>query len=474
MESLYEQIYDLDNLNLAWIKAKKGKTKKRYVKRFGKNLEGNLLELQKELKEEIYSPRKLKNFVLRDPKTRKISKSAFRDRVIHHALCNIITPLFEKSFIYDPHANQIGKGTHKALERLDKFKRKVSKNNTQDCYVLKADIKHYFEDVNHEVLIKILDKKIKDEKVIWLIRQVLENFRERERERSSPNKGMPLGNLTSQFFANVYLNELDQFVKHALKVKYYIRYVDDFVMLHKSKEQLEIWKNRIDNFLNEELKIMLHPNKSQILKLEKGIKFLGFRVFYHHKLIRKSNLNDFDKKFNQMKFLFNEGFLTREKVFESIEGWMAYARHGNTYKYRRHIIRKFSKLFPYEKGNGIRNKSKFQNFIKKVNESELDFSAQKTLFLFVKGKTISEIAKDRCLKEDTVWSHLARLIEHKQIPLVKVLSKDKIYKILSKVYSRKDKLKDVKKRLKNENITYNEMECVMASIKSRGKYKSPS
>ena len=180
----YKEVYNLDNLFLAWQKAKKGKNKKRYVRRFQKNLDSSLLELQKELKDGTYAPRKLKNFILRDPKTRKISKSAFRDRIIHHALCNLITPLFEKDFIYDSHANQVGKGTHKALERFDKFKRKVSKNNTQSCYVLKADIKHYFEDVNHEILIRILETKIKDEKIILLVRQILRNFTERERETS--------------------------------------------------------------------------------------------------------------------------------------------------------------------------------------------------------------------------------------------------------------------------------------------------
>ncbi len=379
-------------------------------------------------------------------------------------------PVFEKDFIYDSHANQIGKGTHKALERFDKFKRKVSKNNTRDCYVLKADIKHYFEEVDHEVLINIIRKKIKDDRIIRLISIILANHT----IMGKYGKGMPLGNLTSQFFANVYLNELDQFVKHILKVKYYIRYVDDFVILHESKEQLERWKTMIDIFLNKELKIRLHPNKSQIVKLENGIKFLGFKVFYHHKLIRKCNLNNFERRFNQMKMLFDESFLTREKVLDSIEGWMAYVFHGNTYKYRKHIIRNFNKLFPYEEGNGIRNKSKFKSFIKKINESELEFSTQKTLFLFLKGLTISEISKQRNLKEDTIWDHLANLIENKQISLIKVLSQDKIYKILTKIYSKKDRLKNIKKRLKDKTITYNEIACVIASIKSRRKYKSPS
>jgi retron-type reverse transcriptase len=178
---MYEELHSIENLKLAFKKAKKGKTKKRYVKRFQKNLKDNLLFLQKELKNETYKPHKLKNFVLRDPKTRKISKSSFRDRVVHHALVNIISDLFEKSFIYDSHANQIGKGTHKALERFDKFKRKASKNNARKCFILKADIKHYFEEINQDILLEILQRKIKCEKAIWLLKKVIE----RERDEST-------------------------------------------------------------------------------------------------------------------------------------------------------------------------------------------------------------------------------------------------------------------------------------------------
>ncbi|MDP3026768.1 MAG: reverse transcriptase domain-containing protein [Nanoarchaeota archaeon] len=174
-DNIYQNICSEDNLILAFNKAGKGKSKRRYVKRFKRNLKKNILKLSEELLTQTYKLNKLKTFTLRDPKTRKISKSAFRDRVVYHALCNLIIPILEKSFIYDSYANQIGKGTLKALERFDYFKRKVSKNNTQECFVLKADIKHYFQEVDHEVLIEIIKRKITDEKVIWLIRQILAN-----------------------------------------------------------------------------------------------------------------------------------------------------------------------------------------------------------------------------------------------------------------------------------------------------------
>lgn len=462
-EDLYSEICDFDNLFRAWLNAKKGKTKRRYVKRFQKNLKQNLAKLQEELKNQTYQPNELKTFILRDPKTRKISKSAFRDRVIHHAVCNLIGPMFEKNFIYDCHANIIGKGALKALERFDKFKRKVSRNNTRECYILKADIKHYFEEIDHQTLVEIIKGKIKDERVIWLIKKIL--------SVNNKTKGMPLGNLTSQFFANLYLNELDIFVKHKLRAKYYIRYVDDFVILHESKEQLEKWKIEINKFLKEKLKIELHPSKSNVLRLNSGINFLGFRVFFHHKLVRKSNLKNFERKFNNLKILFDEGIISREKALEFLEGWLAYCSHANTHKYRKHLLKDFNKSFSYGSKLLIHNKKKYVNYIKKVKESELQFSVQKTLLHYKKGLGIKEISIKGGIKESTVWGHLINLIEHRQLSIWEVLSREKIYRILSKIYSHKEGLKDIKKRLRNGNISYDDIACVMASIKSKRKWK---
>ncbi|HLD15350.1 MAG TPA: reverse transcriptase/maturase family protein [Candidatus Nanoarchaeia archaeon] len=233
--NLWKQICSYTNLLMAYKRAKKRKSKKLYVLEFEKDLDKNLEELRLELLFHTYNPLPLRTFILRDPKTRKISKSDFRDRIVHHALCNILEPILSKSFIHDSYANQKGKGNLKALNRFDYFKRKVSKNNRKKCYVFKADIKHYFDEVSHEVLLNVLKNKIKDEKVIWLISKILNNFNSKVK-----GIGMPLGNLTSQFFANIYLNELDQFVKHNLKAEYYIRYVDDFIILDSSKETLKI------------------------------------------------------------------------------------------------------------------------------------------------------------------------------------------------------------------------------------------
>ena len=462
---MYKKIYSFENLLLAFKKAKIGKTKKRYVKRFKKDLRENILRLREELLNKTYKPHPLKTFILRDPKTRKINKSIFRDRIVHHALINIIKHLFESIFIYDSHANQIGKGTLKAIERFDKFKRKVSRNNTRKCFILKADIKHYFEEINHDILINILKRKIKDKNVLWLIKLIIHN----QAIGGKKIKGMPLGNLTSQFFANVYLNELDQFAKHKLRAKYYIRYVDDFVILHDSKDQLKKWKDEISVFLKEKLDLELHPNKSHILKLEKGIKFLGFRIFNHHKLLRKSNMIHFERKLNQMKIMLEENLLNREEIVEKLEGWLAYATEGNTYKYRKYIVQNFNRLFPIDKSIPIKNKKKHFNFLKKIDESDLEFSVQKTLLMFCRGMKIKDLAKKREIKEGTVWKHLINLIEHKQILVSQILPNKKIKLIVNKIYNKKDGLKAIKRRLKSHNISYDEIACVVASIKSKNK-----
>jgi len=358
--NLYSKIVSYENLLYAWRKARKGKTKKKYVIEFEKDLEMNLMDIREELLSGEYFPKPLITFVLRDPKTRVISKSDFRDRIVHHALCIIIEPIFDKTFIYDSCANRIGKGTLFALKRFEYFKRKVTNNLTSEAFCLKADVKHYFQEVDCNILRDIIGRRIRDKKVLELIRKILVNKTnicasanfgmQRERERvnlvlgealgQSPTQGMPLGNLTSQFFANVYLNELDYFVKHELKAKYYIRYVDDFIILDKSKEMLEELKDKIDKFLGKELKLELHPQKLKIISLSYGIDFVGFRNFYHYKLLRKRNLRNILKKVKD----FQDGKINYNEMMESFCGWNAYAEWGNALKLRREIAGKIAKI----------------------------------------------------------------------------------------------------------------------------------
>lgn len=341
----YAELCSFRNLELAYRRARKGKNGKKAVQEFECDLERNILGLRNELETHTYEPKPLKRFVIRDPKTRLISASDFRDRVIHHALCNIIQPIFEKTFIYDSHANQIGKGTSKALGRFDLFKRKASQNgrvvnsakdnNMVTGYVLKADIRRFFDTVDHDVLMGIMTRRIHDKNVLELIRKILKNHM-----TDIAGKGMPIGNLTSQFFANVYLSELDCFVKHHLKAKYYIRYVDDFVLLDKSKERLESCKEQIAWFLKT-LRLELHQQKSKIYPLHKGVGFLGFRVFHHYSLPKKSNICKMQRRLADFSRGLACAKLTEHQMLESLESWFAYAAQGDTFKLRKKIKREW-------------------------------------------------------------------------------------------------------------------------------------
>lgn len=318
------------------------------MKDFETDLERNLLRLKKELETLTYEPRPMKTFVIKDPKTRVITAPHFRDRIVHHALCNIIEPIFDKTFIHDSYASRKWKGTHAALRRFDKFKREASSNgrlvkNAKDSnmvtgFVLKADIKHYFASVDHTILLQIIERKIRDRKTLQLIKKIISGY------SNKPGKGMPIGSLTSQLFANAYLNGLDRFVKHTLKAKRYIRYMDDFLILHRSREKLLEWKNEINNFLRI-TKLELHPEKSRIFPLHTGVSFLGYRIFYHHKLLKKSSLRVIENRIQGFKEMYDRNDIPYGKIIQSLDSWMAYARYANTYNLRKKIFSSFSSPF---------------------------------------------------------------------------------------------------------------------------------
>ncbi len=343
-KNLYSKICSIENLELAFKKARKGKTKMPYVKAFENNFEEELNKLHKELSILTYKPLPLKRFIIRDPKTRTIHASTFRDRVVYHAICNILEPIFDKIFIHDSYASRKNKGTHKAVERIDKFIRKISKNgklvknyydkNNIIGYALKADIKHYFHTVDHEILLSIIKRKIKDENIILLIKKILNNF-----DTEVKGRGMPLGNLTSQFFANVYLNELDYFIKHELKAKYYIRYVDDFVILHNNKIKLGEYQDKVNKYLKT-LNLELHPDKSKMVSLRNGITLLGYRIFYHYKLLRKRNLRKFENNLNKKLEAMEWEGNTHSNLIKSLQGWFGYSMYANTHKFRKRIMKR--------------------------------------------------------------------------------------------------------------------------------------
>jgi len=242
---LFEKIASFENLLFAAKQAQKGKKMKHNVSEFNFGLEGEILKLQEELRSQAYMPGKYRHFYVNDPKRRLISAAPYRDRVVHHAFCNVIEPLFDRTFIYDSYACRAGKGTHKAINRCQRFVR-------ANKYVLQCDIRKYFPSVNYRILLSIITRKIRDKKVMWLAELIINSVSCLTSERvgglaglpayrhtglqANPQTGIPIGNLTSQFFANLYLNELDYFVKFDLGEKHYLRYMDDFLIFSKNKK----------------------------------------------------------------------------------------------------------------------------------------------------------------------------------------------------------------------------------------------
>lgn len=203
-----------------------------------------------------------------------------RDRVVHQAVYRVLYKIYDKNFIYDSYSCRLEKGTHRGVKRLEEFIRKESKNYSRNIWVLKCDISKFFDSINHNILKSILFEKSLDENTRWLIEQIIKSF------EKSPDKGLPLGNVTSQLFSNIYLNKFDQFVKHKLRARYYIRYCDDFVIVSKGKKYLELLLTQITNFLKNELNLSLHPRKVEIRKSPQGIDFLGYVVLPHYKVLR--------------------------------------------------------------------------------------------------------------------------------------------------------------------------------------------
>ncbi|PIN89406.1 hypothetical protein COU61_03065, partial [Candidatus Pacearchaeota archaeon CG10_big_fil_rev_8_21_14_0_10_35_13] len=261
-----------------------------------------------------------------------------------------------------------------------------------------------------------------------------------------------------------------QYVKHILKVKYYIRYVDDFVILHNSKEQLEEWKEKISSFLREKLRIELHPEKTNILNLSRGITFLGFRIFPEHMLIRKSNLNKFHRKLEITQALYEESRVSRDKVVEFLEGWMAYANHANTHKYINKLIKRFNKDFSTNnKTRLLSSNKKTANFLRRFDYSKLEYSTQQTYYLLIdKEMKIKEIAIKRGISEATVWKHMSELVRYGQLAIWDLFPKKKIVRILKKIKSPKDSLKVIKARL-HDDTPYDKINCVLAHVKFKAK-----
>ncbi|MFA6269608.1 MAG: reverse transcriptase/maturase family protein [Candidatus Paceibacterota bacterium] len=278
----YQNIISVKNLYDAWQEFLPGKKNKKDVAEFALNLSHNISELHFDLTNKSYKHGGYFAFSINDPKPRNIHKATVRDRLLHHAVYRILYSYFDRLFVFDSFSCRNFKGTHKALNRFRDFGKKVSKNNTKTCWVLKGDVKKCFASIGHEILIKILKEYIKDENIIWLLEKVVSSFN----TKNKIEVGLPLGNLTSQLFINVYLNKFDQFIKHKLKIKHYIRYADDFVILDTDQDYILELVPKIADFLKEELNLTLHSDKLFVKTLYSGVDFLGWVHFPNHRVLR--------------------------------------------------------------------------------------------------------------------------------------------------------------------------------------------
>lgn len=311
----FKDITSVENLLLAWKEFLKGKRKRKDVQEFQYSLMDNLVELSRELRTGEYRHGGYYPFKINDPKPRDIHKALVRDRLVHHLVYSFLYPFYDRLFIADSFSCRDFKGTHKAMERFKYFSRKITRNYTQAGWVLKCDIRKFFASIDHQSLKEILKSRIKDPEMIGLLSNIIDSF-----HSTKEGVGLPLGNLTSQLLVNIYMNEFDQYVKHSLKVKYYIRYADDFVLMNESKEALESWLPMIEEFLKTRLKLSLHPDKVYTKTLSSGIDFLGWVHFPHHRVIRTTT------KRRMIKNLSNTG------APATVASYKGLLKHGNAHR----------------------------------------------------------------------------------------------------------------------------------------------
>lgn len=321
----YNDTISVENLLYAWKEFKRGKTQKKDVQEFEMRLMENILLLHSSLMQKTYAHGGYEAFTISDPKKRDIHKASVRDRLLHHAIYRTLYPFFDRTFIADSYSCRDNKGTHKAMKNFENFARKVSKNHTKTCWVLKCDIKKFFASIDHEILKNILAKYIKDGDLLRLLENIISSFN----TEGNRGVGLPLGNLTSQLLVNIYMNEFDQFVKHKLKAKYYIRYADDFVFLHQDKKYLGSLVPLISEFLEMRLKLTLHPNKLFLKTLASGVDFLGWVHFSKHRVLRTTTKKRMLSNVNKN--------LDNEAVVASYKGMLS---HGNGYE----LIKKLALL----------------------------------------------------------------------------------------------------------------------------------
>ena len=344
---LYPRIHEFKNLYLAFLKARKGKRNRPDVAAFEFNLEFELPRLQEELVDETYRPSSYHHFSLYERKPRRISAAPFRDRVLHHALCNVIEPIWEARFVRDSYACRVGKGTHAALDRCTYFARRHP-------YVLQSDIVQFFPSVDHAILYELLARRVACPPTLRLAQLIIASgagihasnwkaqwFPGDDLFAALRPRGLPIGNQTSQFWANAYLHELDKFVKQTLRCRAYLRYCDDFALFADDKPTLHRWRREIEDFLAS-LRLKLHPRKTTVHPVTTGVPFLGFVVFPDHRRLRRDNGVYFERRFRRLLAGYAAGTVSRAELDASVQGWAAHAAHGDTWGLRGSVFGRYT------------------------------------------------------------------------------------------------------------------------------------
>ena len=337
---LFERIYCFENLFNAYEKARRNKRYKMDALAFRENLESNLIELKNELIYKQYTPGSYREFYVYDPKIRLIMAAPFRDRVVHHALCNVIEPIFESRFIYHSYACRVGKGTHAGVDCTSEYL-KETRRKYGEMYCLKGDVRKYFLSVSHNILRRILRKKIQCRETLWLMDKIIASTAQ---PGDMNPRGIPVGNLTSQLFANIYLNELDYFMKQEKKNKYYVRYMDDFLILHPDKAYLHKLWNKTELFLNEHLDLKLNQ-KTAVFPVSQGIDFLGYRIWENRRVLRKTSVKRIKRIMKKYTREYQAGNLSNKKIRPVLCSWIGHAEHADVPQLRNKIIEQAREVF---------------------------------------------------------------------------------------------------------------------------------
>lgn len=337
---IFSSIASKERLFLAWDTFKRDKRNKPDVAEFELKLEENVFKLHRELLNAAYRHGPYKKFWLRDPKLRRIHKATVKDRVLHHAIFNALNPVFEPTFIQNSFSCRIGKGTHKGVSEVARMLRKESLNNTRQCFALKCDVKKFFDSISHDALIQILERRITDSRARWLLREVIESFASAE-PTLFERKGIPIGNLTSQLFANIYMNEFDQFMKHDLRVKWYARYTDDFVIVSRDTHYLKQLLSAIELFLKEKLHLGLHPEKITMRKYSRGFDFLGYVILPHHIAPRTKTKKRMLWKLKRRVREHKNGAVSEESLWASLQSYRGVLSHANGYLLDQRLVNQY-------------------------------------------------------------------------------------------------------------------------------------